>query len=247
VVDSPFKDELQRGIDRKRSFLTGFFLPFILSFILFVFTSIVVLFESSHEIQYLPLAECFSTTQGSIGTGLACVSSALADAGLVWQIAFVVLLLPLGLLLSRFEKSRYLAPIFLLLAVVAACCIAAHFQVSSCPLIPDFDIAFTFVLLVTAVLAWYRKQLGVYSWRIVLMLSVSSLVALAETLVPINLTYFAGFLLLVIPFLYQLVFNSSELNAAGESQGQKVIQTIGYQVLLMVIVAWAFATGWTSR
>jgi hypothetical protein len=160
----------------------------------------------------------------------------------------MALLIPLGLLLSRIERYRYLAPFFILTGMWS---LPILIQVQ----FPDlnlafqyltFDISLTIVLILVTTLAWQRKQLKNYSWRIVLMLVVSTLIALIGTLTQPVLRNFVFYSLLVIPFFYQLWFDSAELNTAGLSQGQKVVQTIGLQALLMVVVTWAVATGLIS-
>ncbi|HEY3473914.1 MAG TPA: hypothetical protein VGK56_04845, partial [Anaerolineales bacterium] len=214
-----------KSFTRAAVFLTGgFLLLFIAAFLLFIPATII-----------------FSLGFEDLGYRLGMVSTELAGYGLGWTILFTSLLLPLGLVFLRLQRFRYLAPLFLLTGVWA---LPSVLQI----LIPyadssfeylTFDTLFTLILLFLAIRAWRRKQHRDDLWMITLLLVVSSLAALAESLIPAKYAYLGFALLLVLPVIYQLFFDSAELNIAGETQAPRLIRTLGFQAGLMLVVALA--------
>ena len=202
----------------------GFLFPFIMAFLIF-FPAIIFV----------------NLGLDNVGLFLGTVSVYLSNEGLIWSIIFTVLLIPLGIVLLFIKRLRHLTSVFFipglwsLPAVIQA--LFANLNLSFEYL--TFDVALTLVLLVLAVLIWRRKLPKVNIWIITLVLIVSTLVALAESLIPANRAYLGYTLLLVVPLLYQLIFNSAELNIIGATNGQRVIRTFGLQAGLMVVIAMA--------
>lgn len=209
----------------------GFLLLFIASFLLFIPATII-----------------YSLSFESLGYSLGTISATLSGLGLSWTIFFTALLLPLGIVFLRWQKFRYLAPLFLLTGIWA---IPPILQA----LIPGsnlsfeyltFDTMMTISLFVLSILVWRKKQPKDILWIIALVLVVSTLTALAESLIPEKYARLGFAFLLVLPILYQLLFDSAELNMAGATQGHRVIRTLGFQAMLMVVVAVAFVLGLIS-
>jgi hypothetical protein len=225
----PRKQVNTESFSRATIFLTGgFLLLFIAAFLLFFPATLIV-----------------GLGLESIGLALGSISTTLAGLGISWTFLFAILLLPLGLVLSRWRKYRYLSPLFILCGLWS---LPSIFQ----KLIPGlnisfeyltFDTALTFTLFILAVLAWRGKQPRDNIWTISLVLVVSTLTALAESLIPEKLVYLGFAVLLVFPMLYKLLFDSSELNMPNGAGGQRLIQTVGFQAGLMLVVAWSLVLG----
>ncbi|HET9590652.1 MAG TPA: hypothetical protein VFO91_17825, partial [Anaerolineales bacterium] len=150
-------------------FTVGFLLLFIAAFLLFI-----------------PATVILSLGLESMGLALGEISNALAGFGMGWTFLFAALLLPLGLVFLRWKRFRYLGPLFLLSGLWA---LPSILQV----LVPGsnlsfeyltFDTMLTITLFVLAILVWRGKQPREHLWIITLVLVVSTLTALAESLIP---------------------------------------------------------------
>jgi hypothetical protein len=183
-----------------------------------------------------------------IGSYFYNVSSQLADNGLIWPQWFVALLIPLGIVLLRSIRFRGFAPVLLLAGLWSfPPLIQQLFGISGVSFeYLTFDVLLTFTLLALAVLAWRGKQHEASIWVITLVLVVSSLVALAESIIPSGYAYLTFTILLVLPVLYQLFFDSTELNDPDLSPGERVIRVFGLQAGLMIVIAWAVVLGLNS-
>jgi hypothetical protein len=171
----------------------------------------------------------------------------MANIGLLWTILFTALLIPLGIVFRWPARFRNLAPLLLLAGVWS---LPQLINV----LLPDQNIAFEYstydtvltgVLFILAVLGWRGKNIKTNNWIITLVLVVSTLVVLGESPL-INQTYLGISIFLVLPWFYQVFFDSEELNMAGETQVSRVIRTLGSQAGLLLVVAWAFTLGMIS-
>jgi hypothetical protein len=188
--------------------------------------------------------------QGSLGGFFACLINGLVEFFESWMILFVASLIPLGLIFLRSRRLRGLAPVCILAGVWALPTLIGviSFMLGREDINPSFeylsfDVVLTLVLLYFAVLAWRGKAPATNLWMITLILVVSTLTALAETLIPPAWADFSFALFLIVPILYQLFFDSVELNTEGPTRGQRILRTLGWQAGLMVVVAWAVTLG----
>lgn len=208
--------------NRSSGFLTfGFLLFFILAFVLFI-----------------PAALLFNVGLQPPGFFLANLSFSLAKFGIQWTLIFSFLQLALGLAFRFIPKWRGLSPI-LLAAGIWVLPSALQFPFPKANLSFEyltFDLLLTLVLFAIAVLSKRNRIQTVDPWILTLVLSVSTLVALAESLVPQGLTGIVFAILLVVPMLYQIFFDSSTLNKLGEQESHKIIRVFGLQTVLMLVV-----------
>jgi hypothetical protein len=181
------------------------------------------------------------TGLAGIGSYFYDVSYQLADYGLIWTQWFAALLIPLGIVFLRSIRFRGFAPVLLLAGLWSfPPLIQQLFGISSVSFeYLTFDVALTFTLLALAILAWRGQQHEASIWVITVVLVVSSLVALAESIFPSGYAYLTFTILLVLPVLYQLFFDSTELNDPDLSPGERVIRVFGLQAGLMIVIAWA--------
>jgi hypothetical protein len=192
---------------------------------------------------WLPATVVVSLISDVAGLWVASASSGLAGVGYGWSVLFAALLVPLGLVLRRLPRFQYLAPIALLTGLWSLPSVIEQVLPASKVSFQylTYDVALTGVLLAFNVLQRRGKQHRLSEGGIVIVLVVSTLVALAETLIFPNQGYPGFVLLLVLPMLYQLLFDSADLNIADSTQGSRLLRTLGFQALLMLVVAWAVA------
>jgi hypothetical protein len=208
----------------------GFLLPFILGFLLFILVTVLA-----------------GIGLDNIGLQLGQVSTFLADTGYMWSIVFAGVLLPLGALFYRWHRFRYLAPIFLLTGVWALPrvisiiwpAIDLSFQYLT------FDTVLTVVLFILAVMVWRGRRIGASVWSITLTLVVSSLIALTAAAWPLPVEYiFLIFIaLLLLPILYELLFDADELNLLATTRASLVVRQLSSQAILMLIITWSVILG----
>lgn len=209
-------------------YTAGFLLPFILAFLL-----------------ALPSSALAGLGFEGIGLALLTVSLALAGAGELWTLAFAALLLPLGLLFYKWRRFRYFAPIFLLsgawvLPILPALAIPnSNLAVQYL----TFDAALTVVLLFLGILVWRGRFLRPSGWTITLVLIVSTILALAEWPIPVQIAPAVAMLLLLLPLLYELLLDGQELNAMALADPGRVVRRLALQAILLVIVAWSVTLG----
>jgi hypothetical protein len=228
----------------------GFLFIFIMTYLIFFLGQLFLNIEALPEQISQPVSLCFQAGQGSLAAYISCLAYGFSNYFLHWTALFVVALIPLGFIFLRFEKLRGLAPICFLAGVWAlpdAIGVIAFLQgrdeINPAFEYLSFDVFLTVVLLFYALLAWRRKSPAIRLWMITLVLVVSTLTALAETLIPHALAEISFAVLLIIPVVYQLFFDSASLNIAGPTRVTRILWTFSWQAALMIVLAWAFALG----
>ena len=231
-------------------FTSGFLFIFILTYLILFLGQLLLNAGVIPTKDYQPLGQCFTVSQGSPAGFISCLGSGLSEYFLHGTVLFVASLLPLGFIFLRIKSLRALAPVCFLAgiwglpdAVGVIALMMGRPEINPAFEYLSFDVFLTLVLLFFAVQVWRGKAPRAHLWMITLVLVVSTLAALAETLVPPALKYFTFALLLIIPVVYQFLFDSDELNTHGRTQGTRILWTLAWQAGLMVVVAWAFTLG----
>ncbi len=231
-------------------FTAGFLFIFILTYLIYFLGQLFLNIEALPEQISQPISLCFKAGPGSLAAFIYCLANGLSDYFLHWMGLFVAALIPLGFIFLRSKKLRGLAPICFLAGVWALpdvvgviAFMQGREEINPAFEYLSFDVFLTVVLLFYALLAWRWKSPTARLWTITLVLVVSTLTALAETLIPPTLAETSFVLLLIIPVLYQLLFDSESLNVAGPTRVTRVLWTFSWQAALMVVLAWAVALG----
>ena len=245
----PFRPLGSAQLNKSAVFLTaGFVFIFISTYLIYFFGQLFLNVEALPEQISQPLSLCFTAGSSSLAGFVDCLSDGLTGYFQHWTSFFVAALIPLGFIFLRFKKLRGLAPISILAGVWALPDVVGviAFMQGREEINPafdylSFDALLTVVLLFFSLLAWRRKSPPVRLWMITLVLVVSTLTALGETLIPPSIAEISFALLLIIPVIYVLLFDSESLNLAGPNRVTRVLWTFSWQAALMVVLAWAVA------
>jgi hypothetical protein len=229
----------------------GFLFIFILTFLIYFLGQLFFNIDALPEQMFRqPISLCLKAGPGSLAAFFGCLADRLSDYFLHWTAFFVAALIPLGFIFLRFKKLRGLAPICFLAGVWALpdvigviAVMQGREEINPAFEYLSFDAFLTVVLLFYALLAWRRKSPAARLWMITLVLVVSTLTALAETLIPPALAQISIALLFIIPVVYQLLFDSASLNLAAPTRVTRILWTFSWQAALMILVAWAIALG----
>ena len=241
---------LNSTIHRFSRFITiGFLLPLILSVLLFIIVFPISMLTGDVSQQNTSILQCFSpVTNQSVASIIACLVSGISDNMLAWQQFFVALLLPLSILFWKWKRYNYLSlPLFIIGIWALPRLINS--------LILAVDVSFTYltfdtmltVILIGLAIFWYRKRLSHSAgWILTLILVVSSLHALSETLIPAALVWIGFSILLIFPMVYQFLFDAKEINEAGTHRNTTVIRVIGLASGLMLLLVWGLGSGYLA-
>jgi hypothetical protein len=210
----------------------GFLLPSILNFGLFLAAVVV-----SGAVESTVLVRLLLDASGRT-----------SEIAVLWGIPFAALLLPIGVGLQGLVRFRYLSTLATLTGLWTLPWVVRYLFPNLDPVFEyrTFDVTVTFMLLVLAGRAWRAGRLAADAWMLALVLGVSTLVALTGSLVPAGQRNLAFYLLLVFPFVYQLLSGFPKGEAAGSAPESVVIQRVGLQTALMLLVAWGVVTRFIS-
>jgi hypothetical protein len=238
---------LNSTIHRFSRFITiGFLLPLILSGLLFVIVFPISMLTGGVSQQASSFQQCFSPANNqSMASIIACLVYGISKNMVAWQQFFIALLLPLSILFWKWKRYNYLSLPMFIIGVWAL-----PRLINSLILAIDvtftyltFDTVLTFILIGLTIF-WYRKRLSHSAgWVLTLILVVSSINALGETLIPPALLWIGFSILLIFPMAYQFLFDAKEINEAGIQRITTVIRVIGLATGLMLLLVWGLGSG----
>jgi hypothetical protein len=105
------------------------------------------------------------------------------------------------------------------------------------------DVVVTFGVLVLAVLWWAKRPRTVSPFALVVILVVSTLAIHGATFAPTATLAAFALLAVIFPVIYDLCFDSEEINKPGPDRGARVLADVGVRALALTLFASALAVG----
>ncbi len=204
------------------------------------------------------LGACLSTWSRPAGTLLSCLGLWLPDWQNLWILAVLLVAFVAGLALIRRRPTDGSA---IFLVVLGAWGLPRGLQAASAVPPPELpgvadlpsfnapqpetlDLAVTVLVLGLAIGWWMDRQRRVEPADLVIILVVSTLVIHGSTLVPTSPLPLLLAAAIIFPILYELVFDSKELNdPSREDRAARVLASTGSRALALTLLAVTLASG----
>lgn len=171
---------------------------------------------------------------GALVAGLLIASRRRGDDAAIFLVALGAMALPRALAAARAAAPSEF-PAFALLPAFNA------------PQAETMDIVVTLLVLALAVSWWIHRQSTVTPYALIVILVVSTLVIQGGSVVPTaSIAAFAA-LAVVFPVLYELCFDSEELNAKAPGRATRVLTDLGVRTLALTLLAATVAVGLTNE
>ena len=204
------------------------------------------------------LGACLSTWSRPAGTLLSCLGLWIPDWQNLWILAVLLVAFVAGLALIRRRPTDGSA---IFLVVLGAWGLPRGLQAASAVPPPELpgvadlpsfnapqpetlDLAVTVLVLGLAIGWWMDRQRRVEPADLVIILVVSTLVIHGSTLVPTSPLPLLLAAAIIFPILYELVFDSKELNdPSREDRAARVLASTGSRALALTLLAVTLASG----